>query len=144
MTLLLYSLGIDPAKKNFAAQLATHPDHQQTGSSQNKSHLANRGDRRSRPLLFLAALSSCRHDPAIAFHYWRHKRQGLTGKQATCAVMNRLARLMWTLAKTKTSNDQKKAIQNIKHYHADLWKTFIEENQKQAVNVEMEQQGALT
>jgi transposase len=122
--------------KAFAAQLATHPCEDQTGTTRARASLSHRGDRRSRPLLFQAALCATSKNPYFAFYAWHHQKAGQTPKQAICSVMNRLARLCWKLAVTDTrwSGHHMKA--NIIKHHAEEWNSFITENPKWAKAVE--------
>jgi transposase len=113
--------------KALAAQLGTCPDRVQTGSSQDRAALTYRGDRRTRSTLYLLTLSACQSDPAMAFHRWRHRRQGHTRKQAICACMNRQARILWSVVNDQTPYDLIKAITNAKIHHPQLWITFLQE-----------------
>lgn len=116
--------------KAFAAQMGVCPERRQTGTSRDTAHLTRRGDRRVRAIMFMCVMAACRADRAMAFHHWRLKRAGLTPKQAYCACMNRLARLLWTLVQTNTPYDQNRAIQNAQKHHPQLWKTFLETQKK--------------
>lgn len=122
--------------KAFAAQLAACPDRLQTGSSTDTGRLGRRGDRRTRPLLFLDASAAARQDPAMAFHKWRHERSGQLPIQAICSIMNRLSRLMWTLVKNKTPYSPEKALQNIQIHHPELWNIFLKEKPQMKKKIE--------
>lgn len=128
-TVVLASRGISrfASAKAFSAQLGACPDLCQTGSSKATSRLTPSGDRRTRATLFLLARMACIHDPAFAFHKWRLMREGRKPKQALCACMNRLARIMWTLTQTAKPYDVNHALEQIAIHHSGLWKTFLKE-----------------
>jgi transposase len=112
--------------KALAAQLAVCPERFQTGRSMDRGRLCRRGDRRTRPTLYLLALMMTQFDPAMAFHCWRMKHKGLTPKQAVAACMNRLARLLWAMVSAQAAYDPARAIANARHHHPELWKTFVQ------------------
>lgn len=114
--------------KAFSAQLGACPEFDQTGTSKAKTRLTRSGDRRTRPMLYLLAQMACVHDPSFAFHKWRLMRKGLKPKQAVCACMNRLAKIMWTLVHTRSPYDVNRQLGQIAIHHGDLWKTFVKEN----------------
>ena len=116
--------------KAFAAQMGVCPERQQTGTSRDTARLTRRGDRRLRAIVFLCVMGTCRADPAMDFHCWRLKRAGLTPKQALCACMNRLARLLWTLIRTNTPYDPARSIQNAEKHHPNLWETYLKTRPK--------------
>lgn len=126
-TVVLRSQGITrfSSAKALAAQLGACPDRNQTGSSLNSSHLSYRGDRRGRTVAYLAAMACCRSDIAMGFHYWRHIQTGKTRKQALCACMNRILRILWHLIQNNTAYDPERAINNAKKHHPEQWKTFL-------------------
>lgn len=128
-TIVLRARGIPRfhSEKAFSAQNAAHPDRNQTGSTKDSAKLGKRGDRRSRPSLFLASLAATRDDEAFAFYKWLHESSGQTPKQAICSVMNRMTRLMWTLVHHNTPYDQSIAIANIKEQHGKKWDQFLAE-----------------
>lgn len=131
-TLVLRSQGLSRfhSAKAFAAQLAACPDRLQTGTSKDIGRLAQRGDRRARPQLFLAARVATTYDPFLAFHKWRHMRAGQGAKQAICSCMNRLARLAWTLVRDNTPYDPAKAMDQITRHHLQEWQLFLKEYPK--------------
>lgn len=130
--IVLRSCGIRryTSAKAFAAQMGVCPERHQTGTTRDMARLTRRGDRRLRAIVFLCIMAACRADLAMAFHWWRLKRAGLTPKQAYCACMNRVARLLWTLIRTNTPYDQNRAILNAQKNHPQLWKTFLQTNPK--------------
>jgi transposase len=123
-TIVLRCRGIArfPTGKALAAQLGACPDRNQTGASEKPGRLTHRGDRRTRAVLYLLALTACRHDPAMAFHQWRLLGKGLTKKQAVCAQMNRLARILQAVIRTRTPYDPARAAATARARHPDLWK----------------------
>lgn len=112
----------------LSAQLGACPEHDQTGHSRDASRLSSCGDRRARCTLYMLTQSACQNDPVFAFHKWRHQRQGHTPKQAVCACMNRLARLMWTLAMRRATYNVNHGIGQIVIHHNSLWKIFVQEH----------------
>ena len=137
-TIVLRSRGVSRfhSAKAFAAQLAASPDRHQTGHSSDHGALSRRGDRRARPLLFMAAMTAARVDPTLAFHSWRLQQNERTPKQGICAVMNRLARLIWTLNHNKTTYDPSKGIDNAMRHHPVQWREFLKQNPKMAEKAE--------
>jgi transposase len=128
-TLVLRARGLSrfTTAKALSAQLGACPDLRQTGSSMNTSNLTSSGDRHTRPMLYLLTQMVCVHDPAFAFHKWRLIRKGLKPKQAVCACMNRVVRILWKLAKTRKPYDVEHALRQIEIHHSELWKTFAKE-----------------
>lgn len=118
--------------KAFAAQLALCPVRDQTGDSRDSGRLEQRGDRRTRPLLFLAALSASTCDPAMAFFKWRIQKAGKTGRQATIALAHKLAIIAWNLVRNRTPYDPARAIRAARSHNPELWKQFLEEHPKLA------------
>jgi transposase len=113
--------------KALAAQLGTCPDRDQTGSSRERSRLTHRGDRRTRSTLYMITQTTIWHDPALAFLKWRLVRAGKTPKQAICACMNRLARVLWTMVRDDRPYDALRAIEQARLHFPILWKTFVQE-----------------
>lgn len=118
-------LGRFRSAKAFSAQLATHPQRHQTGTTKDTAILARRGDRHSRPVLFLAAMCAARDNQAFAFYKWHHESSGQTPKQAICSVMNRMTRLMWTLVRDNRAYDESILLTNIMEQHGKEWKAFL-------------------
>lgn len=144
--IVLRSRGISrfTSAKALAAQLGTCPSRSQTGSSRDTSHLTSRGDRLTRGVLYQLTLSATQNDPAMAFHRWHAATKGLLEKQAACACMNRMARIAFGVVKNRTGYDPLKAVENIRTHHADLWKEFLQNNQKWAEKVAKLQKEELT
>ncbi len=113
--------------KALAAQLGTCPDRDQTGSSRERSHLTYRGDRRTRSTLYLVTQTTIWFDPGLAFLKWRMVRAGKTPKQAICACMNRMARILWTMVRDDAPYDPLRAIGQARIHFPSLWKTFVQE-----------------
>jgi hypothetical protein len=65
----------------------------------------------------------------FAFHKWRMIQRGLLPKQAVCAVMNRMARVIWAMVAKNSFYDVNDLIVQIRIHHGDLWKTFVQFNQ---------------
>lgn len=126
-TVVLRSRGLSRFRnaKALSAQLAAHPMRTQTGTSKDSAALARRGDRRARPSLFLACMIATHRDKAFAFHKWHHEASGQTPKQAICSVMNRMARLMWTLVRDNKPYDQTIMVANIERHHPAAWQKFL-------------------
>lgn len=126
-TVVLRSRGLGrfTSAKALAAQLGACPDRNQTGTSRDRAHLTHRGDRRTRATLYMLTQAAAVHDPVMAFHKWRHERKGLRPKQAVCACMNRMARWIYGVVKTRTPFDPQRAVENARRHHRDLWEEFL-------------------
>jgi len=126
-TVVLRSRGLGrfTCAKALAAQLGACPDRNQTGTSRDRAHLTHRGDRRTRATLYMLTQAATLHDPVMAFHKWRHERKGLRPKQAICACMNRMARWIYGVVKTRTAFDPQRAVENARRHHRDLWEEFL-------------------
>jgi transposase len=126
-TVVLRSRGLGrfTCAKALAAQLGACPDRNQTGTSRDRAHLTHRGDRRTRATLYMLTQAAALHDPVMAFHKWLHERKGLRPKQAVCACMNRMARWIYGVAKTRTPFDPQRAVENARRHHRELWEEFL-------------------
>ena len=126
-TVVLRSGGVGrfTSAKAFAAQLGACPDRIQTGSSRDSSRLTSCGDRRARCILYMTAQAACNFDPVFAFHKWRLIRSGRKPKQAVCAAMHRMARLMYALVRTRKPYDVNRALEQVVLHHRELWITFL-------------------
>jgi transposase len=145
-TLVLRSRGIArfTSAKALSAQLGTCPARSQTGSSRDTARLTSRGDRLSRGILFQLTKSAVLCDPAMAFHNWHAKKKGHVGKQASCACMNRMARLVYGVVRTRTAYDPLKSVENVEKHHAKLWKEFLESHPSMVKKLEKLRPEALT
>ena len=126
-TVVLRSRGLGrfTSAKALAAQLGACPDRNQTGSSRDQTHLTHRGDRRTRAVLYMLTQSATLCNPVMAFHKWRHQRNGMRPKQAVCACMNRMARWIYGVVKNGKPYDPQRAVENASRHHADLWEEFL-------------------
>jgi transposase len=126
-TVVLRSRGLGrfTSAKALAAQLGACPDRNQTGTSRDRAHLTHRGDRRTRATLYMLTQAATVHNPVMAFHKWRHERDGMQPKQAICACMNRLARWIYGVVKNRTPFDPQRAIENASRHHHVLWDEFL-------------------
>jgi transposase len=113
--------------KALAAQMGACPERLQTGKSMDKGRLTHRGDRRARSMLYMLALTMTQFDPGLAFHKFMMRRRGHQPKQALCACMNRLARIMWVVATGPAGYDPRRVIENAQRHHAGLWKEFVDQ-----------------
>ncbi len=145
-TIVARSRGISrfTSAKAVCAQLGTCPSRSQTGSSRDTASLTSRGDRITRGMLYQLTHAAIRTDPAMAFHQWHAKRKGHVGKQAVCACMNRMARLIYGVVKTRTPYDVRKAIESIERHHAALWKEFQESRPARPEKAKKKRAEALT
>jgi transposase len=123
-------LGRFTSGKALAAQWAVCPERVETGTSLKKSHLTCRGDHKSRAMLYLDTQMVCQNNAAFAFHKWRLVKGGLTEQQATCACMNRLARVLWSMVAHNCPYDVNRMLEQIQIHHSELWKTFVKEHAK--------------
>jgi transposase len=122
--------------KALAAQMGTCPDRSQTGSSRDTASLTSRGDRLVRGLLYQLTLVATKHDPAMSFHFWYAKKRGLLPKQALCACMNRMARIIYGVVKSRKPYSKIKALNNIKTHHPALWIKYLQERENSVKKVE--------
>ena len=118
--------------KALAAQMGACPERLQTGKTMDKGRLTHRGDRRARSMLYMLALTVTQFDPGLAFHKFMMRRRGHQPKQALCACMNRLARIMWVVATGPSGYDPCRVIENARRHHADLWKEFVAQTRNNA------------
>jgi len=127
-TIVLRTRGVGrfSSSKALAAQLGACPERDQTGSSRDRGHLTHRGDRRTRSTLFMLTRAATQRDPVMAFHKWRHLRQGLKPKQALCACMNRLTRWIHAVVHNRAAYDPARAIENARRHHGRLWEEFLQ------------------
>jgi transposase len=113
--------------KALAAQMGACPERLQTGKTMDKGRLTHRGDRRARSMLYMLALTVTQFDPGLAFHKFMMRRRGHQPKQALCACMNRLARIMWAVATGPSAYDPRRVIENAQRHHAGPWKEFVDQ-----------------
>lgn len=145
-TIVLRSRGVSrfTNAKAFAAQLGTCPSRSQTGSSRDTSRLTSRGDRLTRGILYQLTHIAALNDPAMAFHKWHATEKGHVGKQAICACMNRMAKVIYGVVRTRTKYNPMKAVENIEKHHTALWKEFLENNPKMEKKVKKLHKEGLT
>lgn len=126
-TLVLATRGLTrfSAGKALSAQWASCPHRKKTGTSLDQTSLTMRGDHKNRAMLYLVTQSACTSDPAFAFHKWRIVQRGLCPQQAVCAVMNKMARVIWALVAHNEVYDVNRMLDQIQIHHAALWKTFV-------------------
>lgn len=126
-TLVLATRGLTrfSAGKALSAQWASCPHRKKTGTSLDVTSLTMRGDHKNRAMLYLATQSACTWDPAFAFHKWRMIQRGLCPQQAVCAVMNKMARVIWAVVAHNEAYDVNRMLDQIRIHHAALWKTFV-------------------
>ena len=137
-TLVLGTQGIARfvSGKALSAQWASCPERTQTGTSLNKTHLTARGDHKQRAMLYLVTQTACNFDPAFAFHKWRMIQRGLCPQQAVCAMMNKMAHVIWALVARNQMYDVNRMIEQIRIHHAGLWKTFVSSAQGKPCTLE--------
>jgi len=92
--------------RQVCAYIGTCPTRRQSGPSAGSTRLNKQGNPFLRRLVYMGALSAMRHNPHIkaSAARWqspKHKGNGraLTGKQAACAAMNKLVRIMFGVVK---------------------------------------------
>ena len=126
-TLVLSTRGLArfSAGKALSAQWASCPHRKKTGTSFDQTSLTMRGDHKNRAMLYLVTQIACISDPAFAFHKWRMMQRGLRPQQAVCAVMNKMARIIWTVVARNEAYDVNRMLHQIRIHHAGLWKTFV-------------------
>ena len=96
----------DTAKK-MAAFVGLNPQHAQSGTSLNYSHLSKTGDAELRKMFFMPALVAIRHEPNIKAFYEKLISKGKAKKVAICAVMRKLVHIIYGVLKSRKPFDAK-------------------------------------
>ena len=89
----------DNAKK-VAAYIGLNPQHAQSGTSLNYSHISKTGDPKLRKMFFMPALVAIQHEPSIKAFYNKLVSKGKAKKVAICAVMRKLVHIIYGVLKS--------------------------------------------
>jgi transposase len=87
--------------KQFAAYLGISPKQHQSGKFQGRTTISRIGDSRLRKALYMAALVAKRYNKALAPFIKRLEVRGKAPKAIICAVMRKLAHLVFGVLKNK-------------------------------------------
>jgi transposase len=85
--------------KQFAAALGVTPRQNQSGKFQGKTRISRLGDARLRKALYMAALVARRYNPVLKHFADRLKLHGKAAKAIICAVMRKLAHIIFGVLK---------------------------------------------
>lgn len=87
--------------KQFAAYLGLSPKQHQSGKLQGRTTISRIGDSRVRKALYMAALVAKRYNKALAPFVKRLELKGKAPKAIICAVMRKLAHIIFGVLKNK-------------------------------------------
>ncbi len=86
--------------KQFAAYIGISPKQHQSGKFQGRTAISRIGDARLRKALYMAALVAKRYNAALADFVKRLEEKGKAPKSIICAVMRKLAHLIFGILKS--------------------------------------------
>lgn len=86
--------------KQFAAYIGITPKQHQSGKFIGKTTISRLGDSRLRKALYMAALVAKRHNKGLAAFVLRLQQNGKTPKTIVCAVMRKLAHIIFGVLKS--------------------------------------------
>jgi transposase len=95
--------------KQFAAFIGISPKQNQSGKYQGRTTISRIGDGRLRKALYMAALVAKRHNSALQPFVKRLELKGKAPKSIICAVMRKLAHIIFGILKHRRSFDAKLA-----------------------------------
>ncbi|RUR14557.1 IS110 family transposase [Legionella sp. km535] len=87
--------------KQFAAYIGITPKQHQSGKLFGKTTISRLGDSRLRKALYMAALVAKRHNKGLSAFVTRLQNNGKTPKTIVCAVMRKLAHIIFGVLKSK-------------------------------------------
>jgi len=87
--------------KQFAAFIGISPRQHQSGNFQGKTTISRLGNSALRKSFYMAAMVAIRHNKVIAPFIMRLKEKGKAPKSIICAVMRKLAHLVFGVIKSK-------------------------------------------
>jgi transposase len=87
--------------KQVGAFVGLNPQHAQSGTSLNYSHISKTGDAELRKMLYMPALVAIRHEPNIKAFYEKLVGKGKPKKVAICAVMRKLIHIIYGVLKSQ-------------------------------------------
>ncbi len=89
--------------KQLAAFIGLNPQHAQSGTSLNHSHLSKTGDAKLRKMFYMPALVAIQHEPNINAFYKKLVSKGKPKKVAICAIMRKLTHIIYGVLKSQKS-----------------------------------------
>lgn len=95
--------------KQAAAFIGITPQHAQSGTSLNHSHISKTGDAKLRKMLYMPALAAIQCEPNIKAFYEKLVGKGKPKKVAICAVMRKLMHIIYGVLKSQKSFNPKLA-----------------------------------
>lgn len=87
--------------KQFAAYIGITPKQHQSGKLLGKTTISRLGDRRLRKALYMAALVAKKHNKGLTAFVSRLQANGKTPKTIVCAVMRKLAHILFAVLKNE-------------------------------------------
>lgn len=93
------TISIYQKAKQFAAAIGVTPKQNQSGKFQGKTTISRLGDARLRKALYMAALVAKRYNPVLKAFAERLKHKGKAPKAIICAVMRKLAHIIFGVLK---------------------------------------------
>ncbi len=101
--------------KQFVKHIGLAPGEKSSGSSvRGRSKITRKGSPMIRSLLFNCARNAIQHNPECKLLYSRLIAKGKNGNQALTAVMHKVARLIFAVARSKQDYDQNYFLTNKK------------------------------
>jgi len=94
----------DSARK-VAAFIGLNPQHAQSGTSLNYSHISKTGDAKLRKMFYMPALVAIQCEPSIRAFYEKLLSKGKAKKVAICAVMRKLVHIIYGVLKSQKPFD---------------------------------------
>jgi len=91
--------------KQAAAFIGINPQHAQSGTSLNHSHLSKTGNAELRKMFYMPALVAIQCEPSINAFYRKLVAKGKPKKVAICAVMRKLVHILYGILKSQTPFD---------------------------------------
>ena len=89
--------------KQFAAYIGITPKQHQSGKLIGKTTISRLGDSRLRKALYMAALVAKKHNKGLAAFVSRLESNGKTPKTIVCAIMRKLAHIIFGVLKSQGS-----------------------------------------
>ena len=87
--------------KQIVAFIGLNPQHTQSGTSLNYSHISKTGNAELRKMLFMPALVAIQREPNIKAFYEKLIGKGKAKKVAICAVMRKLVHIIYGVLKSQ-------------------------------------------
>ena len=95
----------DNAKK-VVAFIGLNPQHAQSGTSLNYSHLSKTGNAQLRKMFYMPALVTIQYESSLGEFYRKLVSKGKPKKSAICAVMRKLVHIIYGILKSKKKFDR--------------------------------------